>query len=47
MADGLLEVPLEIATYRQRNNHNGDRDRDLHGVIEHHVAHDSSPFGET
>src|SRR5262249_47635871 len=40
----LLEMPLEIAADRERDQHNGECNRDLHGVVEHGVAHDSSPF---
>jgi hypothetical protein len=49
--DGAEETPkeaiedtVEVATDRQRNEHDGERNRNLHGVVEHGLAHDSSPF---
>jgi hypothetical protein len=41
---GLLKVPVEVPTDGERNEHDSECNRNLHGVVEHSVAHDSSPF---
>jgi hypothetical protein len=39
-----LKVSVEVATYCQRNEHDSERNRNLHGVVQHGVAHDQPPF---
>jgi hypothetical protein len=40
----LLKVPVEVATDRERSEHDCNCNRGLHGVVEHGLAHHMSPF---